>query len=411
MADIVGGVTLALISDWATTLTLVFGGCCSNALTLEQLTSQHPKAGSLITFAQFLLITLNGLRKFVSWSPYPHLKPRRIPLLPYLIQVALFYTVSYLNNAAFAYRIPMTVHIIFRSGGLVISMLLGWVLQRKRYTTTQVISVLMVTAGVVLTTLSASKPKAVTANHSTSSEGAAYISEHTRAYLTGIGILTLALVLSGLLGIAQDKTYATYTRPAVTSPSKNSKELHRDASALPAPWQESMFYLHFLSMPMFILSRNDLTHQLSALNASPAYRFVVPEVAQALASEYVPSLIPTKYHTSVRGSPTVLSVPIPAPYIPLILNTLTQLVCVSGVHRLTSRVSSLTVTLILVVRKAVSLLISIILFGDGLSDKSKAMMWAGAASVFVGTMLYSIASTGSKDGGHGGKPGTKNKDE
>ena len=104
----------------------------SNALTLEQLTSHYPRAGSLITFCQFLFISLNGFRKFVVWRPYPHLRPRRIPIIPYLIQVALFYAVSYLNNAAFAYRIPMTVHIIFRSGGLVISMILGWLIQGKR---------------------------------------------------------------------------------------------------------------------------------------------------------------------------------------------------------------------------------------------------------------------------------------
>lgn len=53
--------------------------------------------------------------------------------MPYLIQVVLFYLVSLLNNAAFAYRIPMAVHIIFRSGGLVISMILGWIFAEKTY--------------------------------------------------------------------------------------------------------------------------------------------------------------------------------------------------------------------------------------------------------------------------------------
>ena len=50
---------------------------------------------------------------------------------------------------------------------------------------------------------------------------------------------------------------------------------------------------------------------------------------------------------------------LPKPYLPLLANTLTQLLCVAGVHRLTTRVSNLTVTLILVVRKAVSLVISL----------------------------------------------------
>lgn len=142
--------TFSLVYDWTTTLTLIFGGCCryvssgferlfadefafhSNALTLEQLTSQYPRSGSLITFAQFLMISLHGLPKFIVFTPYPRLRPRQIPITPYLVQVALFYAVSLLNNTAFAYRIPMAVHIIFRSGGLVINMIMGWLLRGKR---------------------------------------------------------------------------------------------------------------------------------------------------------------------------------------------------------------------------------------------------------------------------------------
>ncbi|TBU27680.1 UAA transporter, partial [Dichomitus squalens] len=166
--EAIRGLTLAPIADWASILTLIFGGCCSNALTLEQLTRAHPHSGSLITFAQFLSISAHGLPNFltlppphqraVRWLPVPRLRKRRVPLLPYLVQVALFYAVSLLNNRAFAYRIPMPVHIIFRSGGLVVSMLMGWLFAGKRYSLTQVASVLLVTAGVVLTTLSASKP-------------------------------------------------------------------------------------------------------------------------------------------------------------------------------------------------------------------------------------------------------------
>lgn len=110
----------------------------SNALTLEHLTREHPHAGSLITFAQFVLISLHGLPKFLVFGSrrrcgwVPRLRARRTPLAPYLAQVALFYGVSLLNNAAFAYGIPMAVHIIFRSGGLVVSMLMGWLLAGKR---------------------------------------------------------------------------------------------------------------------------------------------------------------------------------------------------------------------------------------------------------------------------------------
>ena len=125
---------LTPLSTWLTTISLIFGGCCSNAITLEHLTLQHPNSGSVLTFLQFLLISLHGLPKFLVWTRYgPRFRPRRVPITQYLIQVVLFYLVSLLNNAAFAYRIPMAVHIIFRSGGLVVSMFIGWLVSNKKY--------------------------------------------------------------------------------------------------------------------------------------------------------------------------------------------------------------------------------------------------------------------------------------
>lgn len=127
---------LSALSSWITTISLIFGGCCSNAITLEQITLEHPKAGSVLTLFQFLIISLHGLPKFMVWTRFgPRLRPRRVPITAYLLQVVLFYLISLLNNAAFAYRIPMAVHIIFRSGGLMISLLLGWLVSKKRYVT------------------------------------------------------------------------------------------------------------------------------------------------------------------------------------------------------------------------------------------------------------------------------------
>lgn len=126
------------LSSWVNTISLVFGGCCANALTLEQLTLVYPSFGTLITFLQFLLISLHGIPNHITWTRYgPRFKPRKIPLLPYLGQVTLFYGISLLNNAAFAYKIPMPVHIIFRSGGLVVSMILGWLISKKRFVGSQ----------------------------------------------------------------------------------------------------------------------------------------------------------------------------------------------------------------------------------------------------------------------------------
>jgi len=213
----------------------------------------------------------------------------------------------------------------------------------------------------VITTLSAQS----------SSESASAIDLY--AYAKGIAILTSALVLSGFLGLIQDWTYAAYGRPSLTSSSDG-----------PAPWQESMFYLHFLALPMFIPLLHDLTAQMREMNMTgPRAEFCLPPIpiprSTNWTSEYPMNLTPPyslpnlPIHlfrqtanaslisiSQVETSSILLSFSIPQIYLPLIVNTITQLFCVAGVHRLTTRVSALTVTLVLVVRKAASLIISVV---------------------------------------------------
>ncbi|KAL7281979.1 hypothetical protein ACG7TL_003446 [Trametes sanguinea] len=462
-SDIARGLTLGVVSDWATTLGLIFGGCCSNALSLEHLTRSYPRSGSLITFAQFALISLHGLPKFLVLAPLasspstpssrarwwrrvplPQLRARRTPLAPYLAQVALFYAVSLLNNAAFAYAIPMPVHIIFRSGGLVVSMLMGWAVAGKRYNTVQVLSVLLVTAGVVLTTLSASTPKrdkspmSSTASSSESRADGRWLSQEQWRYATGIALLTLALVLSGLLGIVQDWTYARYVRgKRARSPStavdkavparaqtnghanghsnghSNGKpeETSSANGAAPAvgaevePWQESMFYLHFLSLPMFYFVRHDLAAQAHALRASPPLHLALPASLSAPLQRALTLYPPIGLSEPLLGHRTKgphhpqpialdldLDLALPSAYAALALTALTAMACAAGVHRMTARgVSALTVTLLLVVRKAASLVLSVVLFGARGGAVSRGV-WAGAGMVFVGTLGYAAGS-------------------
>jgi len=188
----------------------------------------------------------------------------------------------------------------------------------------------------------------------------------TSRYLMGIGILTLALILSGLLGVVQDKTLALYSTHTHTrlKPKVANSSPSTEAVGVPDVWQESMFYLHFLSLPLFFFIRHDLTVQARALLAS-----------QARASTFSLPLAAVQFTL-----PAVL----PA----LLANTLTQLLCTAGVNRLTTRVPALTVTLVLVVRKAVSLVLSVVLF-EG-SDVTWGMLWSGAFFVFAGTVGYTV---------------------
>lgn len=72
----------------------------------------------------------------------------------------------------------------------------------------------------------------------------------------------------------------------------------------------------------------------------------------------------------------------------LVLNMITQYVCIAGVNRMTASATSLTLNLVLNLRKFVSLLISIIYFENHFGISAK----IGTALVLFGTAIYTRAS-------------------
>lgn len=371
-------------SEWLMILSLIFGGCCSNAYTLELATRQLPTSGTLITFAQFLITTLSCLPHFVTvQSGLPRLKQRNVPVYRWLVQVVFYLSTSLLNNMAFAYNVPMPVHIVFRSGGLVINMLLGYLVQHRRYSLVQVASVLLVTAGVMSSTLctssSGSNEVVQGATKDASSDD----------YLTGVLYLFAALVLSGFMGLWQEKTFRLYGNQN---------------------WRESLFYSHLLSLPMFALRGRSLLRDIRQGNDTIPWWFGwgSPESTSRKTLLHSDRLHALLRGDRVNGSEQIFDVSrlvpagvrkavplrtgvwIPSFYPPLLLNVATQLLCINGVNRLTSKVSSLSVTLVLVVRKALSLFISVMLVSGGTGSLG---LWLGASAVLLGTIGYSLSKS------------------
>ena len=117
-------------------------------------------SGLLITFTQFLVTTVFTWPTHFSLSNPPFfLKHPAVPLLRWLPNVVLFFTVNMLNNFAFGYNISVPVHIILRSGGSVTTILVGWI-WGKRYTPMQVFSVAILTVGVIVAAMSDARSKA-----------------------------------------------------------------------------------------------------------------------------------------------------------------------------------------------------------------------------------------------------------
>ncbi|KAF9355627.1 golgi uridine diphosphate-N- acetylglucosamine transporter [Mortierella sp. AD094] len=348
-------------------------------------------AGQMITFAQFAFVSIYGLFMHLQWpivqewlSPnratakistntsdsnekkgsssteksegiwryIPHLKERKIPITRWMSIVVMFFAVSVLNNWSLAYKISVPLHIIFRSGGLMVGMVLGMILMKKRYSKPQMFSVLIVTVGVIIATTSA---KANTPQKSSSSKSH-QDDVNPGDYAIGVFMLSIALIVSSLMGLLQESTYKTYG----------------------SEWREGLFYSHFLAVPMFLMFYSDIMEQIGIFNRSTPIP-VLQLVRQV--GPYLPTSLAYK----------LSSITIPRLWIFLAVNTLTQFMCISGVHRLTSLSSALTLNFILNLRKFTSLLISVLYFENGFGFE----MAVGTSLVLLGTVMYSVSSSSS----------------
>ncbi|KAJ2531196.1 golgi uridine diphosphate-N- acetylglucosamine transporter [Coemansia sp. RSA 1935] len=318
-----------LLSEWIPVIGLIFGGCCSNVFALESLVREVPKCGNLITFGQFAFITLVGLPSHVHLGWVPRLKPRRVPIQRWMVMVTLYFCVSVLNNLALGYNISIPLHIVFRSSGLIANMVCGYFVMNKRYPRMQALSVVMVTIGVVMATLSSV--------HGTHEHGL------MRDSVIGIGLLSLGVVFAALLGLYQEQTYLKYGKH----------------------WREGLFYNHMLALPMFLFFYKDIGHQIQALSQSQSVNLGELPLVGALLGENMIS--------------------VPYLWISLLVNVLSQWACASGVHQMTSMSSSLTLNVVLNLRKLVSLVISVLLFQNPVTPG----MMAGCMLVFAGTFAYS----------------------
>lgn len=360
------------------TILLIFGGCCSNVYTLEAILTLSSATGTLITCLQFVFITLYTLPSQLTLTTtstdaapiqptqrayIPRLKRRIVPLERWAMFAAQFVMINVLNNAAFGYKISLPLHIILRSAGPVASMAVGSLWTGKTYSSRKVFSVLMLFLGVVVAAWSDASSK------SESPESSNVSQDHGHTFFDqapGFALLTTALLLSAVMGIWSDSLYSQYGRSSKIA-------------------EEQLFYGHLLSLPFFLAQYQTLDSQfhtlvsaqagLSQISGDNNVRSFLQQVAERLPQNLQSAAL---QFTNVQYLSPVL--------IYLILNGITQIACISGVHHLSTQTSALTVSIVLNVRKVVSLLLSIYLFGNQLP----AGVLFGAAVVFIGGGIYGI---------------------
>ena len=119
--------------------------------------------------------------------------------------------------------------------------------------------------------------------------------------------------------------------------------------------KEALFYTHALPLPGFLLLAPDILHHANILLSSQ------------------PVNVP------------LLHIQLPVMLLYLLGNVVTQYVCISSVFVLTTECASLTVTLVVTLRKFLSLLFSIMYFNNPFTPYH----WLGTGLVFGGTLLFS----------------------
>lgn len=142
-------------------------------------------------------------------------------------------------------------------------------------------------------------------------------------------------------------------------------------------WKENLFYSHLLSLPLFLPFSASLYRQFVRLANSPP--LTLPAYLEQLA---LPANVPNTMRDDIK------QIYIPSQVVFLALNVLTQYACIRGVNLLAAVSSALTVTIVLNIRKLVSLLLSIWLFGNRLAPGTL----VGAIVVFSAGGLYSLDS-------------------
>lgn len=269
-----------------------------------------------------MFIALEG---FVFTAEFGTKQPA-IPVKKYALLVVLFFSTSVINNFALNFNISMPLHMIFRAGSLVANLILGIIILKRSYKLSKYFSVAMVTIGIATCTIMSSK----SVQDTKGATGNLYVDYFW--WCVGIGMLAAALLLSACLGIYQETLYTEHGKHP----------------------REAMFYAHALPLPIFLVFAPDIYKHILIFSASE----------------------PLVVASFVTGIPKL--------WVYLAGNMLTQYICIRSVYVLTSECTSLTVTLVITLRKFFNLLFSIFYFGNPFT----VYHWIGTVLVFGGTLVF-----------------------
>ncbi|CAJ0604440.1 unnamed protein product [Cylicocyclus nassatus] len=297
-------------------------GCVGCQAGVELLQKEVKNSLNLLTLATCVFVSLQGL---IFHSKMLTVR-QEIPTRVYLKIVIIFFIVNLCNNTAIKCDIYFPLFIIFKSGSLLANILFGLLLRGHSYTTREIFSVFVVTGGIVIFTLASYENKP-------SDPSSTFDFFGIPPFFIGVALLSIALMLSAYLGVCQEEMYARYGKHA----------------------KESMFMVHTLSIPGYALLGGEIIQAFHAANTTEPFSLLGYDLIVPTAWVYIVGICVLQY------------------------------VCIDNVYRLTALTTSLNVTMVISVRKFLSLFVSFAAFGNPFNI----FHFCGAFFVFVGSLMFS----------------------
>lgn len=323
-------------------IVLIFGGCCSNVISFETLVntnySQFQSLTSFITFFQLSYTIIINIPFIIT-----KFHSRKVPIRKHIVSALLFLGGNWLNNFAFSYSgVTIPCHIIFKSLNVLINLVLGYIILKKKYSASQVSLCVLITIGCILALVFKDNDISIKDYYGYKSSimnlfyqkqsliGHSYFSYNSE-FIHGICVLLTSSIMASLLQIYNCKIYQEHGKDC---------------------WKEVMIAQHLLTMPALLLFNQASIKQNCLL------------IVKSFAT----------------NKTFVLK---------LVINCITQSVCIYGVNLLASNLDSsnfIVLNITLTFRKLLSLIISCILFNNNMSTTS----WIGCFVAFICCFLYSF---------------------
>jgi len=340
-------------------ITMIFAGCMSGIIAMEYVLKGDPQAGNLLSLTEILFVLLQSLPgRFECFRP----KPFVAPFISHVQFTLLWSSMSILANYAFSYKISVTIFTLVRACNLIATVFVGRCFFGCRYNWMQLLCVCSVSVGIFMASTGEAKaistPSASCAGctdnppvQSQTDSGVDAV-DSLNVWAMGIAMLAFVQLLQGILGHIQSGFYKKFAHLAPKG------EL----------CDEYLFTSQIVALlPLMLLRENLGTAISSAVQSENAFM-----------------------------------IPIPSRVLWLVLNCFANAVCLKGVFRTSSIVSPLTLTIILSVRKFLSIIVSVVWFENPwtvLHSVSVVLIFGGAfaySQVPEGVMVQSEASSTKK---------------